>query len=292
MKPFRVPLAAACALFLFATGCGPTDDGEPRGALPTTGEPSDEALAEGSGAHVPAPVTAADANAPTELNRALSPWLRPSVRAAKLERSLATLSGSGGSSTRWQAGPWGACSAACDGGMRYRDVACVDETDTPRPGLCAGQNKSPTASFCNTEPCEPGPLPQGAVYVGSASFMEGTTSLVGNTLTVVAMTDDSVDGLREARVELWFAALPSGPLDLVATTGAPADGQVRLRASYVHHRTQSTDVWTPSPGAAKVKVRQRADGALFVHVADTALVADTRPGMFGVAMANIPLPVP
>ena len=56
----------------------------------------------------------------------------------------------------WTAGPWQPCTAACDGGLQTRDVACVASSSHTRvgPACCAWSGSSPLSSRgCNQGKC-------------------------------------------------------------------------------------------------------------------------------------------
>merc|ERR1712070_1200727 len=58
-----------------------------------------------------------------------------------------------GGGLRWRAGPWGACSQTCDGGIQTRKVDCVSGGLVKDDGLCASLTYPSTFQSCSEFKC-------------------------------------------------------------------------------------------------------------------------------------------
>ncbi len=89
----------------------------------------------------------------------------------------------------WFAGPYGACSAECDGGKRSRTVFCVENGEPVAPDRCAVDKKPLEDGDCNEQSCE-------SDEDGSSGSGSGEEEEIAETTTVKPDEGGDVNKLR------------------------------------------------------------------------------------------------
>lgn len=54
----------------------------------------------------------------------------------------------------WSVGAWGSCNAPCDGGVKTRDVVCIDPSGITIPESYCSDTRPSSTESCNTHACQ------------------------------------------------------------------------------------------------------------------------------------------